>query len=128
MKRMRQSRRASLSQEPKPITVLKSDQKEQKTEVKSERKLNVIKAALTEKEELKMNSPKQAAKPSGIVAKAMERFSKEEETQVGIPKRREQGTNVPIEKKAGKEVEKEVGLSKSVKETSQKLVVQVTLL
>ncbi|KAH8551146.1 hypothetical protein BGW37DRAFT_494983 [Umbelopsis sp. PMI_123] len=124
MKRMRQSRRASLSQEPKPITVLKSDQKEQKTEVKSERKLNVIKAALTEKQELKMNSPKQAAKPSGIVAKAMERFSKEEETQVGIPKRREQGTNVPIEKKAGKEVEKEVGLSKSVKETSQKLVVQ----
>ncbi|KAG2181650.1 hypothetical protein INT44_008465 [Umbelopsis vinacea] len=124
MKRSRHSQQPSPSEEIKPAVVLKSQLKDAKVEVKVEKKLNIGKAATPQEKEAQVISLKQASAPSGIVAKAKERFSKEEEAHIVRPKVQEKSFSAPIVKKDVSMEHKEDILPKSVKPDSRKPVDQ----
>ncbi|KAI8582976.1 hypothetical protein K450DRAFT_225716 [Umbelopsis ramanniana AG] len=124
MKRSRHSRQPSPSQEIKTAVVLKSQPKNPKAEVKVEKRLNIGQVAAQQEKEPQVVSLKQAPAPSGIVAKAKERFSKEDEAHVVRPKLQEQGISAPTVKKDVSMDHKEDNLPQSVKPDSRKPVDQ----
>jgi hypothetical protein len=128
MKRLRHPRQPSPSQEIKTDAVLKSQPRDSKVEAKVERKLDIGKAAAQHEKEPQIVSLKQASSPSGIVAKAKERFSKEDVAHVGRPKTQEQGISAPIIKKDVSVDHKEDNTPNFVKPEPRKPADQVPLL
>lgn len=130
MKRLRHSRQPSSSLETETVAVLESQPKDPEAEVKLEKKMKVGKVDATQQQEKKAQtvSPKQAPKPSGIVAKAKERFSQEDEAQIVKPKAQERSISAPTVKKDVGVDHKENTLLKSVKPDAQKPAEQVIVL
>jgi DNA invertase Pin-like site-specific DNA recombinase len=95
-----------------------------------EKKMKVEKVNAAQQQEKKPQavSPKQTPAPSGIVAKAKERFSQEDEAHIVRPKAQEQSISAPIVKKDISVDHKENTLPKSVKTEAQKPAEQVPVL
>jgi len=130
MKRLRHSRQPSSSPETETVAVLELQPKDSKAEVKMEKKLKVGKVDAAQQQEKKPQavSPKHTTAPSGIVAKAKERFSQEDEVHIVRPKAQEQSISAPIVKKDVNVDHKENNLLKSVKPDAQKPAEQVPIL
>lgn len=130
MKRLRHSRQPSSSPATETVAVVESQPKDSKAEVKMEKKMKVGKVDAAQQQEKKPQavSPKQTPAPSGIVAKAKERFSQEDEVHIVRPKAQEQNISAPIVKKDVSVDHRENNSLKSVKSDAQKPAEQVPVL
>ena len=139
MRRTRRSRRLSHTQEPSKdilsTPTVAAEEKEIKT-LKSEETDNRVLEEVVEKEIVSENTsqqiaenkevtPFQATNVSGLVAKAKERFGKQEDVQPVISKYRQKELSIPIAKKIVSVEKKEVANPQSVKVDTQKLPNQV---
>lgn len=137
MRRTRRSRRLSHSQEPskdifstvaaekREIKTLKSEETESRVPEEEAEKANVSENTSQQIAENKKVTPLQATNVSGLVAKAKERFGKQEDVQPVISKYRQKELSIPVAKKIVSVEKKEVASPEPVKVDTQKLPNQV---
>jgi hypothetical protein len=139
MRLTRRSRRLSHTQEPsknifstptvaaekKEIKTLKSEETDSRLPEEVVEKANVSENTSQQMAENKKIASLQATNVSGLVAKAKERFGKQEDVQPVISKYRQKELSIPVAKKIVSVEKKEVANPQPVKVDTQKLPNQV---